>query len=621
MSLSSYYNQFHSAVWFPLILMMWQKYFVNGHQKYFCGAAIFLSFQVLGGGPEHAIFSVLIIYAYSLYLDKEKAKGFVRKSLAIFLLVFMALALSAIQWIPTFAFLKEIIRGSGLNYGTSTLWSLSPATFLELFLPLNLDRFLEMDERGMNYYFQSFYMGVLPLFVFFSCLIAARDQKIIRFWLMVFGAGVFFSLGKFNPLYSLFHEWVPIFNMFRFPQKFFFLCAFALVFLLGLSLDWFVERIDRSRSTLYKLIFSLFITAVGVAAIFGMHGDRHGLETLLILLLFALSIYALHLKKISSSKFLYFLLFLIVMDLMGKNSMVVPMIDKEFYTEPPALVQRLGGSSNSYRIYSGALLDSSSKAVSGSTQEKQEIATPQPKKTFYNMLAHHLATRDKLSSNAGTIYDVAYVNGEATMPMKTTSRWYKWFTLSEIPVKKLILKRSNVRYWVTDEPDPNLSDKNQGIVNKVEVFEDALPRAFLVGDSITMPEADLLKYYYDSRFNPLKQVLLTEPVSVEKTENFFGQVEKLRYSPNRVNIKTNQNGEGFLVLLDTYFHGWEVTVDGIAQPIYRANSFYRAVKLGPGNHDIRFSYTPVGLKMGVYISSMALILLLFLFIKSTREKI
>jgi uncharacterized membrane protein YfhO len=75
-------------------------------------------------------------------------------------------------------------------------------------------------------------------------------------------------------------------------------------------------------------------------------------------------------------------------------------------------------------------------------------------------------------------------------------------------------------------------------------------------------------------------------------------VEELSYPPNGVNVKTNQNGEGFLVLLDTWFPGWQVTFDGIPQPIYRANSFYRAVKLGPGNQSIEFSYAPLGLKMG-----------------------
>ena len=615
LSLASIYNQFHSVVWFPLILMMWQKYLAKGSLKFFCGAVIFISCQVLGGGPESAIFSVLLIYAHSLYLGEEN--GFIRKNLAVVALVLMALALSALQWIPTYYFSQETPRGSGLDYATSTQWSLKPSTLLNLFLPENHMRFMEATEGKMDYFIHSFYMGVVPLFVFLGCFFVCREQKEIRFWLAVFGLGVFFALGKYNPLYSLFHEWVPIFDMFRYPQKFFFLCAFALVFLLGLSLDRLVEGFNSSKNEIKKLLFALFITSVGVAAIFGTHVHRNGLETLMILLLLTLAIFALHYKKISQIKFLNFLLLLIVMDLMGKNSMAVPMIDKEFYTEPPALAQRLGGTANSFRVYSGKLMEKESN-INNPNQSESNIISPPTKKSFYNSLAFHLKTRNQLSPNIGTIYDLAYVNGKATMPTKSTYSWYKSFVASEIEKKKLILKRSNVKFWVTEDYEQPPSEMNLGGIKKVKVFKDALPRAFLVGDSITMPEEQLLIFYFDSRFDPLKQVLLTKSVPVKKTENFSGQVEELRYPPNGVNIKTSQNGEGFLVLLDTFFPGWQVTVDGTPKLIYRANSFYRAVKLGPGSHSIEFSYVPVGLKMGVYISSFALIFIVLLFFKRSR---
>jgi uncharacterized membrane protein YfhO len=151
---------------------------------------------------------------------------------------------------------------------------------------------------------------------------------------------------------------------------------------------------------------------------------------------------------------------------------------------------------------------------------------------------------------------------------------------------------------VTEACDEIPSAQNLAGVRKVLVFEDALPRAFLVDDSQNVHKDSLLEVYYDSEFDPLKQVLLVMPVSMKKTENFSGQVEELSYSLNGVNVKTNQNGEGFLVLLDTWFPGWQVKVDGMPQPIYRANSFYCAVKLGLGNHSIEFSYVSVGLKMG-----------------------
>ncbi|MBC8285367.1 MAG: hypothetical protein H8E32_16245, partial [Nitrospinae bacterium] len=370
LSLASVYNHFQTAVWFPLILMMWQKYLTNGSPKYFCGAVIFLSFQVLGGGPEHAIFSVLLIYSHSLYLAKESR--FTQKSLSVFILVLMALAISAVQWVPTYYFTKEIPHGSGLSLETSTHWSMNPVTLLELFLPLSLDRFMEMDGGKMDYFLHSFYMGIVPVFILFYSLLANSENRAIRFWWVVFVLGVFFALGRFNPLYSFFHEWVPIFNLFRYPEKFFFLCAFAFVFLLGHSLDLLVDDLNNNKHKIKKPLLALFITAVGVATIFGAHTNRSGLETLMILLLLALTIFALHFRKIGRTKFLYFLLILILIDLMGKNSTVIPMIDKEYYSEPPALAGRLGGTANSFRIYSGMLLDGTSKVISESPKNESQ---------------------------------------------------------------------------------------------------------------------------------------------------------------------------------------------------------------------------------------------------------
>ena len=619
LALAAVYNHFQSAVWFPLILMMWQRYMEKGSLTNFCGAVVLIAFQVLGGGPENAIFTVLLIYTHSLYLPKEgdKIQGFIQKSLAIVALILMALALSALQWVPTFYFLQEIARGNGLDYATSTHWSLNPGALLGLFLPEKFMPLLEKESGALEYFIHSFYMGIVPLFVFFSCLLIFRENKTIRFWLAVFGTGVFFALGKFNPFYSLFHEWVPLFDMFRYPQKFFFLCAFALVFLVGQSLDRFAAGLHNDKSETKKLLFALFITAVGVAVMFGMHPDRGGIETLMILLLIVFGVFALHLKKISQAGFLYFVLLLMVMDLMGKNSMVAPMIEKKYYTDPPALAKRLGGTADSFRIYNG-MPKTSKKTIPDSTPKKSAKASPQFRKAFYNLLSIHLGVRDKIYPNLGTIYDLAYVNGDATLRMNASYRWYDEFAFSGFPKKKRILKRSNVKYWVTEAYDEMPSDQNLMGTRKVLVFEDALPRAFLVGDSQIIQENRLLDVYYDPEFDPLKQVLLTESVSLKKTENFSGQVNELQYPPNGVNIKTSQNGEGFLVLLDTFFPGWQVTVDGTRQPIYRANSFYRAVKLEPGNHSIEFSYVPVGLKMGFSISSFASILIVLLFFKRTR---
>jgi uncharacterized membrane protein YfhO len=61
-------------------------------------------------------------------------------------------------------------------------------------------------------------------------------------------------------------------------------------------------------------------------------------------------------------------------------------------------------------------------------------------------------------------------------------------------------------------------------------------------------------------------------------------------------------------------------VDGKPERIYRANYFYRGVRLAPGSHSIEFFYEPVGLKIGAILSGVTVVVLLFLFFKPMRVK-
>jgi uncharacterized membrane protein YfhO len=64
--------------------------------------------------------------------------------------------------------------------------------------------------------------------------------------------------------------------------------------------------------------------------------------------------------------------------------------------------------------------------------------------------------------------------------------------------------------------------------------------------------------------------------------------------------------------MDSYFPGWTVTVDGKEEKILRANHYYRAVRLGPGEHTLEFDYFPEGFKEGLIISGISFLILLAL---------
>ena len=66
----------------------------------------------------------------------------------------------------------------------------------------------------------------------------------------------------------------------------------------------------------------------------------------------------------------------------------------------------------------------------------------------------------------------------------------------------------------------------------------------------------------------------------------------------------------FLVLSDTYYPGWRVTVDGRPAQLYRTNYLLRGVVVPPGEHTVRFSFLPISFYAGVCVSACALLAML-----------
>src|ERR1051326_9242607 len=75
-------------------------------------------------------------------------------------------------------------------------------------------------------------------------------------------------------------------------------------------------------------------------------------------------------------------------------------------------------------------------------------------------------------------------------------------------------------------------------------------------------------------------------------EPFKGEAKIDVYKNQTVAIHAVLNAPGILVLADAYYPGWRVYVDGKEEKIYRANLFFRAVKLAAGAHRVEFRYEP-----------------------------
>ena len=135
-----------------------------------------------------------------------------------------------------------------------------------------------------------------------------------------------------------------------------------------------------------------------------------------------------------------------------------------------------------------------------------------------------------------------------------------------------------------------------------------LPRAFLVGNAETVADAaEAAMRLQDPQFDPAQQVVLEHNTALPSfAMPQTSSVDIVSYEPERVRIHVDTDGPAWLLLTDTYYPGWQATINGEEAPIYAADLLFRAVAVPPGSSIIEFSYQPASWRWGVRISLAAL---------------
>jgi hypothetical protein len=86
-----------------------------------------------------------------------------------------------------------------------------------------------------------------------------------------------------------------------------------------------------------------------------------------------------------------------------------------------------------------------------------------------------------------------------------------------------------------------------------------------------------------------------------------GSARIRRYEDCIVEIDATLASPGLVVLGDTWDPFWEVSVDGVRQEILRTNYAFRGVRVGAGQHTLRFEYHPWLITLGAVVSVMTII--------------
>ncbi|MDQ3239412.1 MAG: YfhO family protein, partial [bacterium] len=145
---------------------------------------------------------------------------------------------------------------------------------------------------------------------------------------------------------------------------------------------------------------------------------------------------------------------------------------------------------------------------------------------------------------------------------------------------------------------------------------------------------NILNQILDSEFDPTITTIIEDaqrvknapPSSDENKTNNNATFKVIEYSPAKFIIKYTANSPSILQISDTYYPGWNASVDQEEIKVHKANFAFKAVEIPSGSHTVTFSFTPTYWDIGTKIAKAALatigilaFIYILLFIKNKNQ--
>jgi uncharacterized membrane protein YfhO len=85
-----------------------------------------------------------------------------------------------------------------------------------------------------------------------------------------------------------------------------------------------------------------------------------------------------------------------------------------------------------------------------------------------------------------------------------------------------------------------------------------------------------------------------------------------------VNLQADFSSDGYLVIAENNFPGWQAEVDGKSAPILNANYAFQALALTRGKHSIRMEFRPAYYTVSLIISIASFLIMISALILQRR---
>jgi len=591
------------------------------HDALWLGLALGLG--LLAGHAQTAFYGGLLLAAYLVFrILQEARKGggkgrgtwdcslFIAHCSLFIVSLFIGLGLAAVQFLPTTELMAQSQRSGGVDYDFAMTYSLWPWRLITFAAP----DFFGNPGRGdywgyATYWEDAGYVGVLPLLLAVGAVFGRKrgrkETGTSQVWFWVIGGAValVLALGKNTPVFPFLFRHVSSFDLFQAPVRWLAVITVALAALAALGAQWWPVGHRGQRRGALGVVVGIALLIGGLAAPRVVPGMpvTFGPATARLGGILAVA-GALTLLWRDAVWWRAVVVVFVVLDLLLFGWPLVPAVDRSLYRDTTEAAAFLRSEPVPARVY----------WPTDPTHLNREYDAEQRVKFGYltfddfgsRDVGYWWGMREALLPNAGMLDGVASANNFDPLLVG------RYVTLLEAAVEAPGLLRV---MGVT-----HIANSELRVANGEPQFyrlPGALGRAWVVPAARQVSPDEMLAALADPAFDPTAEVLLEHPASsiqhpVSSIQHPASSVEcqvALQDAPNRVTIHAILDTPGYLVLADTWYPGWQATVDGEPAEILRANYAFRVVGLEAGEHVVEFVYRPRAVMAGMMLSVASLV--------------
>jgi len=539
-------------------------------------------FMIMTGGYPAFIFLLLYLLTAIFilfmidYIRKKEYRALFRFTKYLGISGVFTIISGMVVLISVYHLQDAITRGTGVTLRQALFGAFTPKSFVSFILPFASIR--DMDFYGTDLSMSNAYFGLLTL-IFFVAGLMIRRTKLVNLFL---AWGLFClaaSVGSALPVREFLYDYVPFMNLFRFPALFriFFILSFIIV--AGFAFDeWRKGSLNLAgRLRIIKLAVAGLLLGFVVYALFQKGLNMMYFIKYQLLIFSEKSLIIQHILFQGTVQLIFLTFFFILLTKWQfKKYALAGLI---FIAGADMIIAtRLNGP---YTLYSHLFKSREVYAHASQFPEGFPVPGPGPvidnrdsRKLVYQTFWRNLNIFHKQVSFEG--YNPLHLKGFEEM----ADNHPKLFeTILQNPLVYLADRVSPLDSLFFHEQEENFIKKRV--------------------------------YFDEDEYQSLRQVNFTS--------NSDDTVYITAFSPVLVNTKCINKGEVLLNLLQNNYYGWKASVDGQPVEIITGNMGFIAVRVPAGEHEVAFSYDSVGVRIGFWVTLLALVAgLIFLYPKGVH---